>query len=93
MARGIADDKAAKPLVADENVGAESEHEILESKLSRGSNCPCQILDRCCIVEEISWTTNPECGVLSKRLIALEPLGVEPSYQLPVVVRAGFPRI
>ena len=26
--------------------------------------------------EEIRWTADPECGVLSKRLIALEPLGV-----------------
>ena len=37
---------------------------------------PCQIIGGCCIVEEIGRTTDPECGVLSKRLIALEPLGV-----------------
>src|SRR5258706_11724183 len=93
MARGIADDQATESLVTDENIGAQPQHEVIESELAGGSNCPCQVIDRCCIVEEISGTTNPECGVLSKRLISFEPLGVQPSFQLPVSIRAGLHRI
>jgi hypothetical protein len=73
MARGVAYDQAAKTLVTDEDVGAQSEHEIIDSKLTGGRHSPCQIVRRCCIVEEIGGTTNPERGVLSKRLVALEP--------------------
>ncbi len=93
MARGIPNDETAEPLVADEYVGAETEHEILDSEVTGGGDSPCQILRRCCIVEEIGWTADPECGVLSKWLISLESRAVESSDQLPVGVRTGFPRI
>src|SRR6185437_8299625 len=76
VAGSVADHQAAKALVADQYIGAQSEHEILDTDLSGGADRPCQIVGRCCIVEEIGWTTDLECGVLSKRLIALEPLGV-----------------
>jgi len=79
VTRRVADDETSESLVADQNVGAESEYEVVEVEIPGGSNCPCQILGRCCIVEEIGWTTDLECGVLSKRLIAFEPLGVQTS--------------
>ena len=76
MARRVADNQAAEAFVAHQNVRAQSEDEILQSKIASGSNCPCQIIGRCCIVKEIGRTTDLECGVWSKRLIALEPLSV-----------------
>jgi len=75
----VPDDETAESLVSDEDVCAESEDEVLDSQLASRRNRPCQIVGRCCIVKEIRWTTNPECGVLSKRLISLEPLGVQTS--------------
>ena len=93
MARCVADDEAPEPLVADEYVGTEPQDEVLQFELTGCSDSPCQILRGCCIVEEIGWTADLECGVLSKWLIALESRAVEPSDQLPVGVRTGFPRI
>jgi len=93
MAGGIPNYEAPESLVADEYVGTEAEHEILDPELASRGDGPCQILGRCCIVEEIGWTADPECGVLSKWLISLESRAVESSDQLPVSVRAGFPRI
>ncbi|MEA2761319.1 MAG: hypothetical protein QOD47_603 [Gemmatimonadaceae bacterium] len=93
MTRSVPNHKAAESLVADEDVGAEPEHEVLHPQVTSGGDSPCQILGRCCIVEEIGWTADPERGVLSKWLISLESRAVESSDQLPVSVRAGFPRI
>ncbi len=93
MGGRIPDDEAPESLVADEDVGTEPEYEILDSEFTGSANSPCQILGRCCIVEEIGWTADLECGVLSEWLISLESPAVESSDQLPVGVRAGFPRI
>jgi hypothetical protein len=93
MAGGIPNYEAPESLVADEYVGTEAEHEILDPELASRGDGPCQILCRCCIVKEIGWTADLECGVLSKWLISLESRAVESSDQLPVSVRAGFPRI
>ena len=93
VTRSIPDDETPESLVTDEDVGSEPKYEILEPEVTGGSDSPCQILGRCCIVEEIGWTADPECGVLSKRLISLESRAVESSDQLPVGVRTGFPRI
>ena len=93
MAGSIPDDETPESLVADEDVGTESEYEILDSELTGSSDSPCQILRRCGIVEEIGWTTDLECGVLSKWLISLESRAIESSDQLPEGVRTGFPRI
>ena len=76
VTRCVADHEASKSLVSDENVGSESEHEIFDVEITGSGYSPCQIICRCCIVKEIGWTADLECGVLSKRLIALEPLGV-----------------
>ena len=90
MARSIADHQAAESHVADEDIGAEAKHEVLDLEIPGSSNCPCQIICRCCIVKEIGWTTDLECGVLTKRLIALEPLGIQPTSQFPVRFRVSF---
>jgi hypothetical protein len=76
MMRRVSDDQTAKSLVSDEDVGAQAENEIIDTELAGGGNGPCQIICRCGIVKEIGWTADLECGVLSKRLFALEPLGV-----------------
>ena len=76
VAGRIPDNKSAEAFVADEDVGAEPEHEIVDAEVSGSSYGPCQIVGRCCIVKEIGWTTDPECGVLSERLTAFEPLRV-----------------
>src|SRR2546423_9950701 len=76
VTRCVANDESPKSLVSDENVGAESQHEIFDTEIPGSGYRPCQIVCRCSIVKEISWTTDLECGVLCKRLIALEPLGV-----------------
>ena len=93
MTGSIADDEASESLVADQDVGAEAEYEVLDPEIAGNGYGPCQIFCRCGIVEEIGWTADPECGVLSKWLISLESRAVESSDQLPVRVRAGFPRI
>jgi hypothetical protein len=80
VARSVTDDESAKSFVADEDIGAQTQHEILDTELSGSRDSPCQILGRCCIVEEIGGTANPKCGVLSKRLIALEPLCVQSTF-------------
>src|SRR3954463_11467382 len=92
MARRVPDDEPAEAFIADEYVGAEAEHEIVDPQIPGGGDRPCQIVSRCCIVEQIGWTTDPECGVLTKRLIPLEPLRIHTIRQLPVQVRAGFHR-
>ena len=93
MAGRIPDDETPESFVADEDVGTEPEYEILDSELTSSDDSPCQILGRCGIVEEIGWTADLECGVLSKWLISLESRAVESSDQLPVGARAGFPRM
>jgi len=93
VTRGIPDDETPESFVTDEDVGTKPEYEILDSEVTSGGDSPRQILGRCCIVEEIGWTADPECGVLSKWLISLESRAVESSDQLPVGVRTGFPRI
>ena len=93
MAGSIPDDEAPESFVANKDVGAEPEYEILDSELTSSGDGPCQILGRCGIVKEIGWTADLECGVLSKWLISLESRTDESSDQLPVGVRAGFPRI
>ena len=93
MARSIPDDKSPESPVADENIGTEPEYEVFDSEFTGGTDSPCQIFSRCCIVVEIGWTADLECGVLSKWLIALESRAIEPSDQMPVGAQAGFPRI
>ena len=89
----ISDNKTSKSTVADQDVGAEAEDEVVDSEVSGGGNSPCQIVGGCSIVEQIGWTADPECGVLSERLVTFEPLAVESINQLPVGLRAGFSRI
>ena len=93
MARSIPDDKSPESPVADENIGTEPEYEVFDSEFTGGTDSPCQIFGRYCIVVEIGWTADLECGVLSKWLIALESRAIEPSDQMPVGAQAGFPRI
>jgi hypothetical protein len=93
MTRRITDDQAPKSPVADEDIGTQAKDEVFDAKIPRGSDCPCQILGRCCIVEKIGWTTDLECGVLSEWLVAFQPLAIESTNQLPVRFRAGVPRI
>src|SRR3954469_4856591 len=76
VARRVPDDESAKALVADEDVGAEAQHEIIDAELSGGGDRPCQIVGRCCIVEQIGWTADPECGVLTERLFPFESLRI-----------------
>ena len=76
VTRRVTDDEAAKSLVSDQDVGSQAEDEVFDVEIACGSDGPCQIICRCCIVKEIGGTADLECGVLSKRLIALEPLGV-----------------
>src|SRR4051794_32842290 len=57
VARRVPDDEAAKALVADEYVGAEPEYEIVDAEISGGGDRPCQVVGRCCIVEQIARTT------------------------------------
>src|SRR5439155_27206357 len=66
MARSVADGQAAEALVADQNVRAQSEDEILHSEIAGGSNCPCQIIGRCCSVKELGGTSDLACGVWRK---------------------------
>ena len=93
MARSIPNYETPESLVADKDVGTETEYEILDFEITGSTDSPCQILGRCGIVEDVGWTADPECGVLSQWLISLESRAVESSDQLPVGVRAGFPRI
>jgi len=76
VAGDVADDKTTKSLVPNEDVGSQTEDEVLNIEIASGGDCPCQIIGRCGIVKEIGGTTDLECGVLSKRLTALEPLGI-----------------
>lgn len=76
VARDVADDEAAKSLVTDEDVGSQTEDEVFDIEITGGCYGPCQIIGRCCIVKEIGGTADLERGVLSKRLVALEPLRV-----------------
>ena len=76
VARCVTDDEAAKSLVSDQDVGSQTEDEVFDVEITCGGDSPCQIICRCCIVKEIGGTADLECGVLSKRLTALEPLGV-----------------
>lgn len=93
MARRVADDESAESSVANEDIGAQAKDEVLDSEISCRGNGPCQIVSRCSIVEEVSRTTYPESGVLTKRLIPFEPRAIEASNQLPVRVRTGVSRI
>jgi len=87
---GVSYDKAAKPFITNENVCAEAEDEIVDPKLACRADRPCQIIGRCGIVEEIGGTADLECGVLTERLASLEPLRLQSSLQLPVMIRARF---
>ena len=93
MIGGIADYQAAESLVANEYVGAESENEILDTELACRGYSPCQIVSGCCIVEDIGWTANTECGVLTEGLVTLYATALQPINQLPVGFGAGIPRI
>ena len=84
--------KAAESAVANEDVRTQTENEVVDSQLTSSSHSPCQIVRRCCIVEDIGWTTNPERGVLSEWLVAPDTSGIEPTNQLPVRISAGVPR-
>ena len=90
MTRGIADHQSTKARVTDEYVRAEPKNEEVDTELSGGSDSHFQIIGRCGIVEVVGWTTDLECGVLSKRLIPFEPLRVETVGQFPVYVGAHF---
>src|SRR5688572_22161183 len=73
VVRGIPNDQAAESLVAYENVVAQSEDEVVDTGLAGGGDGLCQSVRRGSMVEEIGATTKPECTVLSKRLVPLEP--------------------
>jgi hypothetical protein len=84
MTRRISDYQPTESFIANQYVGAEAENEILYAEISCSGDSPCQIIGRCCIVEEIGGTADLECGVLSKSLIAFESLAVESINQLPI---------
>src|SRR5690349_2445238 len=90
VTRSVPNHQAAEAFVADQNVGAKTEHEKGYTQLTSGIDSHCQIIGRCGIVEVVSWTTDLECGVLSKRLIPFEPLCVESIGQFPVNLGAHF---
>lgn len=87
---GVSYNEATKSLITNEDVRAEAEDEIIDPKLTCRAYCPCQIVGRCSIVEEIGGTTDLECGVLTQRLASLESRRIQPSLQLPVIIRARF---
>lgn len=93
MTGSISYHQTAETLVTNEDVGAEPQHEVIDTKLTGSGDGPCQIVRRCCIVKDIGWTTNPERGVLSEWLVAPDASGIEPGNQLPVRISAGVPRI
>ena len=93
MTGSISYHQTTETLVTNEDVGAEPEHEVVNTKVTSSGNGPCQIVRRCCIVEDIGWTTTPVRGVLSEWLVAPDTSGIEPGKQLPVRISTGVPRI
>jgi len=73
----VADDQASKTRVTDEYVCAEPEHEIFDANRARRRDGKCEVIGARRFVEEIGWTADTECGVLTKGLAQAKPRGIE----------------
>jgi hypothetical protein len=68
----IANDKASKSFVTDENVGAESEHEVRHVELARTKYSICQLVGGSGFEEEVGWPADAKGRVGREGLIAAQ---------------------
>ena len=65
----IPDDQPAKATIADEDVGAESEHETGDLPLASRENCIRQLIGGGCLVVKVRRSADLEGSIWSERLI------------------------
>ena len=75
--RTVVDDEAAKPLVADQDVGAQSEDEVRDVRCAGRQDRSSEIVGRVSGVEKISGAADPERRQGSQRNVALEMSRIE----------------
>ena len=68
----VANDEPAKSPVADENIGAESEHEIRHIELARAKYGICQLVRGSSFEEEVGWATDTKSGISCEGLVTTE---------------------
>jgi hypothetical protein len=58
----IANDESAHPAIADEDVGAESEHEPRNAQLARGTNSGREVVGRCGFIQHVRRSADAKRG-------------------------------
>ena len=89
VARRVADDEPPESPIADQDVGAEAEHEVRQSTAARDEHGGGQLIGRGGLVEEIGRAADLERGVRSERLGGAHARGAEPGGEVVERARAG----
>ncbi len=77
VARAVADHESAKAAVAHQDVGAESQHEVLDAKLARRDHRVREIVGRRGFVEVVGGPADPERRERRQRYRELQPVCIE----------------